>query len=805
MAVSQEDIELLKKRYAEDFQDIPEDLMQRLIRQESGGKNIEGPVIPGRSERAWGRTQILPSTFPEINRDLGYEGKYTWEDFKKTPEMQDLFGRAYLSKMANMAGSLEQGTAAYNLGLGNLKSHLKRNPNLFNEKGFLNDQDFPEQTRKYVNSVYYGVWPKEAGESESTPATFKNTFTPSTQDEKQMARIYNAQRYRNDLNAANAELRASPDFVSANEVSSDKQIDPKLLKEVQDDLNFWSNAGGSSENPLIRPTVRKGYEDTLSKYKEMLANPEQYTKNALIDKKNAEDEENLTKQIGDVKEYAKNNATSAYDDYIKSLESKLQTYKNYKNISKPTQDQENLIGLNKFNPVTGSYVDLKGEPVSVPEDAFFNAVSDKMERMPSEITTEVSDVNKLADTTQPTPTTPTTPTAIEQKPQSNIEKLLSDLALARQKQSSDISNLRMLQAGNIMAQAIAQGSGAKIGDQSEFVNALVKDTERGPANLIEAQQYKKALLANADLEESLDPNSSISKSVSLVNKTLAKQYGLTDDQVKVFEGQSANNSEKIMSGLIKLIAETRSAQDKKDANKYKEEEFKSRQEERINKQIEHFTDKTAKEDISLMTDLKQLESLMGFNVKDYDDKTGRVIGMKNPPNVPGVSIPVLGRTYLPFTKSKDFEAQLQGMFNKILKIRSGSQVTQMELNNLKTEFALGRFNTEQNMLNALKRLDRATRRELRYKMKSLSPKALEELKARGGYPEWTEDDDMADRKQMMPYLAQLKSEIQQAEQALSSITTAGGQSNPKYQLVKNEIDNKKAVLNNLIQELQIGQ
>ncbi len=144
MALTPEQIQELKDRYANDFSDVPEDVMQALIQRESqGNPNAVSP------KGAVGRTQVMPTTFPEINKDLGYN--YSFDDFKRSPEMQDLYGKSYLSKqMKSLGGNVPASLAAYNSGLGTVQSHLQKNPQFAQQ---FQTTGLPQETQDYVANI----------------------------------------------------------------------------------------------------------------------------------------------------------------------------------------------------------------------------------------------------------------------------------------------------------------------------------------------------------------------------------------------------------------------------------------------------------------------------------------------------------------------------------------------------------------------------------------------------------------------------------------------------------------------------
>lgn len=153
MAFSQDQLDEFKRRYEQDFPNVDESLMQALIKQESGGN--PNAVSP---KGASGATQIMPNTWPEISKDLGYS--YSFDDLKQSPELQRLGGKAYLAKQLKMFNNnIPASLAAYNWGPANVQQHLQKNPNALAN---LADSGMPDETKNYVSSILsnYEGFPK---------------------------------------------------------------------------------------------------------------------------------------------------------------------------------------------------------------------------------------------------------------------------------------------------------------------------------------------------------------------------------------------------------------------------------------------------------------------------------------------------------------------------------------------------------------------------------------------------------------------------------------------------------------------
>lgn len=127
--------------------------------------------------------------------------------------------------------------------------------------------------------------------------------------------------------------------------------------------------------------------------------------------------------------------------------------------------------------------------------------------------------------------------------------------------------------------------------------------------------------------------------------------------------------------------------------------------------------------------IANLEEEMGFKLDDFDQKTGLVNGEKV--DLPGVSIPGYGRATLAQRSAQNIETIASEIFNKKLSERSGTAVTANELARLEKEFARGRFNSEEQLLGALKRYRQLAMQSLQAQ-EARDPKAALEYQSREG-------------------------------------------------------------------------
>jgi hypothetical protein len=101
-------------------------------------------------------------------------------------------------------------------------------------------------------------------------------------------------------------------------------------------------------------------------------------------------------------------------------------------------------------------------------------------------------------------------------------------------------------------------------------------------------------------------------------------------------------------------------------------------------------------------------------------------------DLPGVSLPGLGRVGIYSTDARQLETAMASIFNKELKDRSGAAVTTAEMERLKGEFASGKFNTEAEMIQAVKDYEKMAAVALANAEAGFKPEVLEEYASRGG-------------------------------------------------------------------------
>lgn len=138
--------------------------------------------------------------------------------------------------------------------------------------------------------------------------------------------------------------------------------------------------------------------------------------------------------------------------------------------------------------------------------------------------------------------------------------------------------------------------------------------------------------------------------------------------------------------------------------------------------------------------VKNVERELGFDLDEYDSDTNTVRGKEV--DAPGVSLPIVGRITKYDKDAKSLDRAMSGLLNTEIKDRAGSAVSSGEMERVKTEYAAGKYDTEEDLIRAMKDYKKAMYDELKRREAGYKPEALAEYKTRGGK---TADDYAADK------------------------------------------------------------
>lgn len=216
----------------------------------------------------------------------------------------------------------------------------------------------------------------------------------------------------------------------------------------------------------------------------------------------------------------------------------------------------------------------------------------------------------------------------------------------------------------------------------------------------------------------------------------AKKRLLQSAVDKTGEGISSDQME-----YLKMKAAERRAREQSEATRLM---FGSRKDQATDDKIERDVQKLAiklEPTQTIGDSISNVESMLGFKLDDYDEKTGEYLAadpktgakVRKKLDLPGVNIPGLGRVTAYDTNAQNLDSALSKVFNVELKDRSGGSVTDSELSRLKSEFASGRFNTEESKIKALKDYRRAAQRIMKNTEAAFRPEVKGRYQSRDGY------------------------------------------------------------------------
>lgn len=166
-------------------------------------------------------------------------------------------------------------------------------------------------------------------------------------------------------------------------------------------------------------------------------------------------------------------------------------------------------------------------------------------------------------------------------------------------------------------------------------------------------------------------------------------------------------------------------------NMRREDALNLKKDERLEKDVQKLSDKLGNAQ-ELSNALENVNSKLGFNLDEAEVKDGKIIVRGKEQDLPGVSVPGIGRVSVHSDKAQQLESAISKVFNTELKDRSGAAVTNTELERLKSEFGSGKYNTESQMIQAMKDYKRMVNQELKNREAAFRPEVVDQYKQRGG-------------------------------------------------------------------------
>jgi hypothetical protein len=249
--------------------------------------------------------------------------------------------------------------------------------------------------------------------------------------------------------------------------------------------------------------------------------------------------------------------------------------------------------------------------------------------------------------------------------------------------------------------------------------------------------------ASIDLENKRQMNASEGTVPDVFRTILQKTGKLSPEQVK---GLNAVQSKSLIDTLVRqnelgmnqALGWARLQEMKEGRELAREDrlEAKKRQGEIRQEQVLDINTQKLAKDLSgaqdLLNSYQILESELGSPLENYD-ASGEILKKDGKPvDLPGVSIPGVGRTSFYSDKAQRLSSAAERIFNVTLKDRSGAAVTTPEMDRLRNEYMSGRFNTETQLIKAMQNYKQAALTALKNKEAGYSPDVLKNYAEAGG-------------------------------------------------------------------------
>lgn len=305
-------------------------------------------------------------------------------------------------------------------------------------------------------------------------------------------------------------------------------------------------------------------------------------------------------------------------------------------------------------------------------------------------------------------------------------------------QGGGFDNLLLGQGMSKVLQGIARTQGGQIDDNADFYNKYRQYQMDKPLRELELKSKQKAF---DDSVKMSDPNSQESRNFRKALESLPYGQELVKQYGKDWEGISAANKDTIFNviktkqdieaGRERAQIYAQSRQDAKEDRNLRQEEARSfKREENLNKDIQKFQDKT-QDTRNILDALNDFETVSGIPLDNTNvDKNGNLIVAGKKKDLPGVSIPGIGRTSFYDSDARKLRDSAAKIFNVELKSRSGAAVTDNELSRLRQEFSDGKFNTEAELVDAIKRYKKSAKRILKEQEAGYKPEVIQTYKER---------------------------------------------------------------------------
>ena len=224
-----------------------------------------------------------------------------------------------------------------------------------------------------------------------------------------------------------------------------------------------------------------------------------------------------------------------------------------------------------------------------------------------------------------------------------------------------------------------------------------------------------------------DPNSDETK----LSQSLAIQMGMNPEMAKRLTATKFKELSPVTLKLYELREKALDRKEQRDERRFLSGEKRN---EKLDRNTEQDMQKLSK-DLSgtqeMVGAVDEVEKILGGKLEDFDTKNGLKKNGKNV-DLPGVSIPLVGRTSFYDGDARNLNAAASRVFNATLKDRSGGAVTDNEMERLKREFNEGKYNTESEMIGAMQRYKRQLDVVMKNREAGYKPDVVKKYQDQGG-------------------------------------------------------------------------
>lgn len=275
--------------------------------------------------------------------------------------------------------------------------------------------------------------------------------------------------------------------------------------------------------------------------------------------------------------------------------------------------------------------------------------------------------------------------------------------MLEEKYADRLGTLSQAQAFSNLGDVIA---GSKVGTQNPYFEAMRGQEEKQTLGKIEREQ--KAEEERQKAKQLLD--------YRLQSLAQQEKQALSNEELK--REQMRQNE---------ILAKFKIGDQKADKQRSISERLDKEFESNIQK-----LSKSAEGTQSALNAIDNVEQTLGAPLESFEIKGGKLTKDGKGVDLPGVSLPLVGRVSAYSDAARNLQSAASTVFNTILKDRSGAAVTNSELERLKIEFGQGKYNTEAELVNALKLYKLGVAKELKNREAGFKPEVVEEYTTRGG-------------------------------------------------------------------------